>query len=185
LTQEIDRAPVYDWDMAQIGDASPPHVVQATPEFIGEFCNVARYENPVYTSRAAAGESGLPGGVAPPAMILALAPLDLTALASAKGCVLPFVTSTVESGTAATTVQTGTNAAAVDVAASGPSAVSPSKLSIKFKGVMIVPGDEVTSVTTTENKSKDQSGSYICFRVTAHNQKSEPVVEYFQTFSWQ
>ena len=191
MTQEIARAPVYDWDMAQIGDASPPHVVQATPEFIGEFCNVARYENPVYTSRAAAGESGLPGGVAPPAMILALAPLDLTALASAKGCALPFETSTEAprteaTGTAATTtVGTGTDAAAANVAASGPSAVSPSKLSIKFKGVMIVPGDEVTSVTTTENKSKDRSGSYISFRVTAHNQKGEPVVEYFQTFSWQ
>lgn len=167
--------------MAQIGDASPPHVVQATPEFIGEFCNVARYENPVYTSRAAAGESGLPGGVAPPAMILALAPLDLAALASAKGCVLPLVTSTVATGMVATTTgETGT-----DAAGSSPLVVSLSKLSIKFKGVMIVPGDVVTSVTTTESKSKNQAGCYISFRVSAHNQKGGPVVEYFQTFSWQ
>ena len=157
--------PVYDWDLAEPGDASPPIVVQATTDFIAEFCRVARYENPVYTSQAAAGESGLPGGVAPPAMVLALAPVNLTAVAAAKGCVLPF---------------------AIGPAAAGSAnlAISLSKLSIKFQGALVSPGDEVTSVTTTQCKSKDQDGWYISFRVSAQNQRGEPVVDYSQTFSW-
>ena len=157
------QQPVYDWASAEIGDASPPHVVQASPDFIAEFCRVARYENPVYTSQAAAGESGMPGGVAPPAMVLALAPVLLSAVAAAKGCVLPF-------GPAAT--------------GSAELAISPSKLSIRFQGAMVAPGDEVTSVTTTQCKSQDQDGCYIRFRVSAHNQRGEPVVDYCQTFSW-
>ncbi len=154
------QQPVYDWDLAEPGDASPLHVVQVTPDFIAEFCRMARYENPVYTNRAAAGESGLPGGVAPPAMVLALAPVNLSAVAAAKGCVLPV--------------------------AAGPAdlAISLLKLSISFQGVMVVPGDVVTSVTTTQCKSQDQEGRYISFRVNAHNQRGEPVVDYSQTFSW-
>ncbi len=159
------QQPAYDWDLAEIGDASPPHVVQATPDFIAEFCRVARYENPVYTSQAAARESGLPGGVAPPAMVLALAPVNLSAVAAAKGCVLPFVMGPVSAG-------------------SGELAIAPSKLSIRFQGAMVAPGDEVTSVTITQSKSQDQDGCYISFRVSAHNQMGEPVVDYCQTFSW-
>lgn len=159
------QQPIYDWDLAESGDASPPHVVHATPEFIAEFCRVARYENPVYTSQAAARESGLPGGVAPPAMVLALAPVNLRALAVAKGCVLPIATG--PSATGSTEL-----------------AISPSKLSIKFQGAMVAPGDEVTSVTTTQSKWQGQDGCYICFRVSAHNQRGEPVVDYCQTFYW-
>ena len=159
------QKPAYDWDMAQTGDASPPHVVQATPEFIAEFCRVVRYENPIYTSQAAARDSGLSGGVAPPAMVLALAPVNLKAVAAAKGCVLPVDAAPAASG-------------------SGEIAVSPSKLSIRFQGAMVAPGDEVTSVTTTQSKTQDQDGCYISFRVSAHNQRGEPVVDYTQTFSW-
>ena len=164
------RQPVYDWDLAETGDASPPHVVRVTPEFIAEFCRVARYENPVYTSQAAARESGLPAGVAPPAMVLALAPVNLSAVAAAKGCVLPVSKSSSPTGTAST----GT----------GDSVIATSKLSINFHGAMISPEDEVTSVTTTQGKSKDQGGCYITFQVSAHNQRDETVVDYTQTFSW-
>ena len=164
------QQPVYDWDVAETGDASPPHVVQATPDFIAEFCRVARYENPVYTSQAAARESGMPAGVAPPAMVLALAPINPTAVAAARGCVLPVEMGAVEIGTAAT--------------GSGKLAISPSKISITFQGALVAPGDEVTSVTTTQSKSQDRDGFYIIFRVSAHNQKGEPVVDYSQTFSW-
>ena len=159
------QLPDYDWDLAEIGDASPPHVVLATLDFIAEFCRVVRYENPVYTSQAAARESGLSGGIAPPAMVLALAPVNLRALAAAKGCVLPQ--------------------AIIPAASGSPElAISPSKLAIKFQGALVAPGDEVTSVTTTQSKSRDQGGSYISFRVSAHNQRGEPVVDYCQTFSW-
>ena len=164
------RQPVYDWDLAESGDASPPHVVLVTPEFIAEFCRVARYENPVYTSQAAARESGLPAGVAPPAMVLALAPVNLSAVAAAKGCVLPASTSPSATGTSTTGI--------------GDSVIATSKLSINFHGAMISPEDEVTSVTATQGKSQDQRGYYITFQVSGHNQRGETVVDYTQTFSW-
>ena len=164
------RQPVYDWNLAETGDASPPHVVRVTPEFIAEFCRVARYENPVYTSQAAARESGLPTGVAPPAMVLVLAPVNLSAVAAAKGCVLPVSTNP----SAAETATTGT----------GDSVIATSKLSINFHGAMISPEDEVTSVTTAQGKSQDQGGCYITFQVSGHNQRGETVVDYLQTFSW-
>lgn len=159
------RQSVYDWDLAETGDASPPYVVRATHEFIAEFCGAARYENPVYASQAAARESGLSGGVAPPAMVLALAPVRLSAVAAAKGCILPFATSPAKT-------------------TSAEPAISITKLSVIFQGALVAPGDEVTSVTTTQSKSKDRDGHYISFRVCAHNQRGEPVVEYSQTFSW-
>ena len=164
------QQPVYDWDLAESGDASLPHVVRVTPEFIAEFCRVARYENPVYTSQAAARESGLPAGVAPPAMVLALAPVNLNAVAAAKGCVLPVSTSSSATGASTTGI--------------GDLVIATSKLSINFHGAMISPEDEVTSVTTTQSKSKDQGDCYITFQVSANNQRGETVVDYTQTFSW-
>ena len=164
------RQPVYDWELAETGDASPPYVVRVTPDFIAAFCRVARYENPVYTSQAAARESGLPTGVVPPAMVLALAPANLSAVAAAKGCVLPVSRSPSATGTTTTGI--------------GDSVIETFKLSINFHGAMISPEDEVTSVTTTQGKSQDQNGCYITFQVSAHNQRGETVVDYIQTFSW-
>ena len=152
---------VYEWGIAEVGDASAPHVVQATADAIAEFCRAARYENPVYTSLPAAQEAGLPGAVAPPAMVLALAPARLAAVAATRECALPR----------------GPTA--------GAWAISLVNLSIEFQGCMLVPGDEVTSITSLENKFQDQKGRFITFRVTAHNQRGEPVVDYIMTFSWQ
>lgn len=153
----------YNWDLAENGDKSPPHVELASPEFIAEFCRVARYENPVYTSQAAAGESGLPGGIAPPAMVLALAPVRLAEVAAARGCVLPIPT---------------------DPADPEYLAISPIKLSINYQGVIVAPEDVVTSTTATHSKSHDETGFYLSFWVSAHNQRGEAVVEYWQTFTW-
>ena len=156
----MTAAQIYSWELADCGDAAPPHDVEVTPESIAEYCRAARYENLVYTNQPAAREAALPDIVAPPAMLLALAPVRLAELAAAKGYVLappPGVSSTV-----APHVQ----------------------LTLQFQGPMVVPGDVVSSLTSVENKFQDETGQFLTFRVRAHNQRGDPVVDYSLTISW-
>ena len=151
---------VYDWETAKIGDAAVPYASRVTEEGIAEYCRAARYENLIYTSPAAAKEAGFPGILAPPAMLLALAPLRIEGVAEAVGCALPELS---------------------EVAAAEPSI---GKLVIEFGGSMTGPGDVVTSITSVDNMYQDDKGRFIIFQVSAHNQKGEPVVHYRQTVLW-
>ena len=157
---DAGNEPIYLWESAEIGDAAPPQVVEVTPESIAEYCRAARYENLVYTNQPAAQEAGLPDIVAPPTMMLVLAPVRLAEVASAKGYV---VTPRLEaSATAAPHVE----------------------LTIRFQGSMVVPGDVLTSVTSVDSKFQNEAGRFLTFRVMAHNQRGEPVVDYSQTYLW-
>ena len=134
--------------------------MEVTEEGVAEYCRAARYENPVYTSLAAAKEAGYPGSVTPPAMLLALAPLNLERVAAAAGCALPVMMDP------------------------GSTRAPTSKLAIQFGGAMVAPGDVITSITSVETKFQDEIGRFISFRVVAHNQRGESVVDYCQTLSW-
>ena len=151
---------VYEWETATIGDSAAPYTKEVTEEGVAEYCRAARYENPVYTGLAAAKEAGYPGSITPPAMLLALAPLNLEEVAAAAGCVLPVI---VDSDS--TPTLTG-------------------KLAIKFGGSMVALGDVITSTTSLENKFQDEMGRFITFRVVAQNQRGELVVNYRQTLPW-
>jgi acyl dehydratase len=144
----------------QIGDAAPPHLEEVTGEVIARFCRNARYENPIYNNEGAARGVGLPGVIAPPAMVLFLAPARLAQVAESRGCALP------------------------DGPANGGWAFSPVCLSIEFQGNLIVPGDTVTSITSVENKFQGDDGRFVTFLVKAENQRGEPVANYRQTFAW-
>ena len=65
---------IYTWDTAAVGDTAPPTSAEITDQQIADYCRAARYENLVYTNQPAARETGLPGIIAPPAMVLAFAP---------------------------------------------------------------------------------------------------------------
>ena len=151
---------VYDWETAQIGDSAGAGSIEVTEEGIAEYCRVARYENPVYTGLAAARDAGYPGSVIPPAMMLALAPLNLEGVAAAAGCHLPVMTDT------------------------GSSPATASKLVIQFGGSKVELGDVISSIASVENKLQDETGRFITFRVVALNQRGEPVVDYCQTLRW-
>ncbi|MCE2466304.1 MAG: MaoC family dehydratase N-terminal domain-containing protein, partial [Dehalococcoidia bacterium] len=49
---------IYEWDVAQIGDASPPFAYVVSAENIADYCRAVQYENPIYTSDGAAREAG-------------------------------------------------------------------------------------------------------------------------------
>ena len=106
----------YTWDKATIGDASPLYSTEVTDEQIADYCRSARYENLVYTNQPAARETGLPGIVAPPAMVLAFAQPRVPDLAASRGCSLP------------------TNLS-----------LNPVAITIRFQGAFVTPGDIINS----------------------------------------
>ena len=146
----------YTWDQGTVGDTAPPHSVEVTDEQIAAYCRAARYENLVYTNQPAARETGLPGIVAPPAMVLSFAQPQLADLAAARGCSLT----------------------------SNPSR-NPTSISIRFQGVLVTPNDTITSQTRLAGKEEREGSRYLTFTVTAHNQNGELVAEYDVEYLWE
>lgn len=70
----------HPWADIQIGDESPTFRYEVTAEKIIAYSRAARYENLAYTSQAGAREMGLPGMIAPPAMVFVYAPVNLAGL---------------------------------------------------------------------------------------------------------
>ena len=144
-----------------MGDASPPFTVEVTDEQIADFCRAARYENLVYTNQPAARETGLPGIIAPPAMLFAYAPDRLPALIAAQGCV-PIASVHGE-----------------------PVEPPPINIHIRFQGTTVTPEDTIISQTVLANKYQQGEERFLTFLVTAHNQRGELVGDYDVAYLWE
>ena len=131
---------------------------EVTAEKIVAYCRAARYENLVYNNQPAAREAGLPGIIAPPAMVFAYAPVCLGNLVAAKGCCLP-------------------QGLVQWLPADGP-------VSVDFESAMVVPSDVISSVTSVDGKCQGDCDRFITFRVEAHNQHGELVAGYLSTYRW-
>ena len=147
---------IYTWDTATIGDTAPPTSVDITDQQIADYCRAARYENLVYTNQPAARETGLPGIIAPPAMVLAFAQPQLSGVADARGCALPDGLS-----------------------------LNPVGITIRFRGVLVTHGDTITAQTSLTGKEEREDGRCLAFTVTAHNQDGELVAEYEVEYLWE
>ncbi|MFQ6027671.1 MAG: MaoC family dehydratase [Dehalococcoidia bacterium] len=149
------------WDSVRIGDTAPPYVYQVTAEKIVQYCRAARYENLVYSNQPAARETGLPGIIAPPAMVFVYAPTRIEAL-------LGFSESNAEGKSGA----------------SGP-LLSPVKIQMQFQGTLVTPEEIITSVTKVQDKLAQGDDRFLVLQVVAHNQRGELVAEYSSTYSWE
>jgi acyl dehydratase len=142
------------WDQLRIGDAAPPHVYQVTAERIARYCRAARYENLIYSNQPAARETGLPGIIAPPAMVFVYAPAQVLAWLppdrSQPGQLLP----------------------------------SPVRIQLTFQGTLVLAEETITSVTRIEDQLTRPEQRLLVLRVVAHNQRGEPVAEYVSTYGW-
>ena len=147
---------IYTWDIAAVGDASAPVSAEITDQRIADYCRAARYENLVYTNQPAARETGLPGIIAPPAMVLAFARPQIADLAAARDCTLPV----------------------------GPS-LNPALIAIRFQGTMVIHGDTITARTVLTGKAQREAGRCLTFTVTAHNQEGTLVAEYDVEYLWE
>ena len=146
----------YTWDTANVGDAAPPSSREVSDVEIADFCRAARYENLVYTNQPAARETGLPGIIAPPAIVLAFARPRLPDLAAARGCALP-----------------------------DGLPLNPASITIRFQGVFVTPGDTITAQTVLTGKDERESHRYLTFTVSAHNQEGALVAEYDVEYLWE
>ncbi len=156
----MSQEPGYPWEVAQLGATAPPQVFEVTAENITQYCRAAGYENLAYTNQGAAREAGLPGIVAPPAMLFSYAPLrtiELMAAPTCRGGVAPQETP------------------------QNPEPLTFVRTAIDFQGVMVVPGDIISSVTSVHDQLQREDEQCITFRVVAHNQRGELVAEYLYT----
>ena len=147
----------HPWDEIETGEESAPYLYEVTAEKIIGYSRAARYENLAYTSQAGAREMGLPGMIAPPAMVFVYAPVNLPGLAAAKD----------GSGGNGPAARVGAVAKVTDV---------------QFHGPLVSPGDVITSVTTVEDRSTDGPDETLALRVSARNQRGELVAEYVQSY---
>ena len=151
---------IYEWEVAEIGDESPPYVYEVTAEKIADYCRAVRYENPVYVNDAAAKEIGFPGVFAPPTMFYTYAPQRRDDVMSSRGYIAPEQSSHNPRGTPFVSTD------------------------IRFQGVLVCPGDVITSTTRVVDKSQRQGNRFITFRVIAHNHRDEKVAEYDYVCLW-
>ncbi len=152
---------IYEWDVAQIGDAAPPFVYSVTAESIADYCRAVQYENPIYTNEGAAREAGYAGIFAPATMIYTYAPQRRVDVVATRGYVAPEQSQTAPRSTPFVATE------------------------VRFQGASVVPGDTVTSVTRVADKFQRKDNKFITFRVTAHNQRNELVVEYDYICLWE
>ena len=152
---------VYEWDDAEIGDQSPPFVYEVTAENIAQYSRAVGYENPVYLNDAAAKEVGFPGVLAPSTMLYTYAPVRRLEVTKSKGYISP------------------------DQSTRNPRSTPFVSTDIRFQGVLVRPGDVITSTTSVVDKLQRRGNKFITFRVIAQNQRDETVAEYDFVCLWE
>ena len=103
----------------------------------------------------------MPGVLAPPTMFYTYAPQRRVDVMAARGYIAPE--------------QSPTN----------PRSTPFISTTIRFQGAMVRPGDVITSTTRVVDKSQRRGNKFITFRIVAHNQRGEGVVEYDYVCLWE
>jgi acyl dehydratase len=155
--RQIAGLPVYEWDVAEIGDAAPPLVYQVTEQSIAEYCEAVRNDNPLYLDRLLAASGAFGGIIAPPTYVFKCAPLRRNEAMHARGFASPE-----EKGIRAT----------------------PYAKSEVFWHRPIKPGDEITSVVRLEDKYERRGSQFMTWRTQAEDAAGALVAEYTYTIIW-
>ena len=155
--EQIEEMPLYEWDIAMIGDMAPPFTFTVTAESIANYCTAVRNENPLYLDPAVARQGPFGGIIAPPTFVFTCAPLRRNEVMHARGYASPE-----EKADRAT----------------------PYAKSEIFFQRPIRPGDEITSVVRLDDKYERRGNQFITWRVSARDARGEPVVEYTYTIIW-
>ncbi|MGI9146558.1 MAG: MaoC family dehydratase [Chloroflexota bacterium] len=155
--EHIERMPLYEWEVARIGDAAPPLTVKVTEEMIANYCAAVRNDNPLYLDRDVARRGAFGNIVAPPTFVFMCAPQRRNEVMHARGYASPE-----EKADRATPY---------------------AKSEVSFEGP-IRPGDEITSVVRLDDKYERRGNQFITWRVNAHTARGVRVVEYTYTIIW-
>ena len=87
--QQIAALPMYEWELAEVGDAAPPFTIQVTPQLIARYCAAVRNDNPLYLDPFAAANGPFGELVGPPTFAFMCAPLRRNEVMHAKGYASP------------------------------------------------------------------------------------------------
>jgi acyl dehydratase len=155
--EQIDQLPMYEWDVARIGDMAPPFSFTVTEESIARYCEAVRNDNPLYLDTDAARRGPFGRIVAPPTFIFMCAPARRNEVMHACGYASPE-----EKADRAT----------------------PYAKSEVFFQRPIRPGDEIVSVIRLEDKYERRGNQFMTWRVNAHTADGESVAEYAYTIIW-
>jgi acyl dehydratase len=155
--QQIAELPMYEWDLAQVGDSAPPFSLEVTPELIARYCEAVRNDNPLYLDPAAATRGPFGGLVGPPTFAFMCAPLRRNEVMHAKGYASPEE----------------------KLDRSTPYA----KSEILFQRP-IRPGDQITSVVELAEKYVRRNNQFITWRTRAWDASDAPVAEFTYTIIW-
>ena len=49
--EQIAALPMYEWEVAEVGDAAPPFTIEVTPALIARYCEAVRNDNPLSSIR--------------------------------------------------------------------------------------------------------------------------------------
>ncbi|MDQ6673229.1 MAG: MaoC family dehydratase [Chloroflexota bacterium] len=155
--EQIQGMPLYEWEIARIGDTAPPLTVKVTEQIIANYCAAVRNDNPLYLDRDVARRGAFGGIIAPPTFVFMCAPQRRNEVMHACGYASPE-----EKADRAT----------------------PYAKAEVFFHRPIRPGDEITSVVRLDDKYERRGSQFMTWRVNAHNALGESVVEYTYTIIW-
>jgi acyl dehydratase len=156
-SEDVERLPLYEWEVAEIGDAAPPFAYEVTVERTRDYCLAVRDDNPLYLDETYAKRTSFGGLIAPPTMAYTYAPPRRNEVMRARGYASPE-----EKGDRATPY---------------------AKSEIFYHGV-VRPGDVITSVVWLADKYERRGNQFMTFRVEANNQREEKIVDYTYTVIW-
>jgi len=155
--EQIVALPTYSWEIARVGDTSPPFTYEATEANIADYCQAIRNDNPLYLDPAAAQAGPFGGIVAPPGYAFKCSPLRRNEVMHARGYASPEEKSEYQ---------------------------TPYAKAELFPVRPIRPGDVITSVVTLEEKYERRGNTFITWRVRAQDANGEPTHEYTYTIIW-
>jgi acyl dehydratase len=155
--EQIDALPMYEWDVANIGDAAPPFVYEITAESIADYCQAVRNDNPIYVDGDAAASGPFGTIVGPPTFLIKAARHRRNEVMHAQGYASPEEKQD----------------------RSTPFAKCELKL---HKPIRL--GDTITSTVELEDKYERRGNQFFTWRIRARNQDDELVGEYAYTIIW-
>lgn len=150
---------IYEFEDAQIGDASPSLTQVVTGEMVRNYLLGCRNELPQYSGEDALARLERGEMPIPPSMIYRIAPLRREEVMKARGFIRP------ESST------------------KNPRSTPYTKSEIFWHAPVKV-GDAITAVTRVDDKYERRGSKFITFRTTATNQNGVKVGEYTYTCLW-
>lgn len=158
ITQEqLDELPMYEWDVARVGDKAPPFSYEVTEVSIAEYCQAVRNENPLYLDPEVARSGPFGGIIAPPTYVFKCAPMRRNEMMHAAGFASPE-----EKRDRATPY---------------------AKSEVRFQKE-IRPGNVITSAPTLVDKYERRGNQFMTLNIKATNDHGELVVDYDYTIIW-